>query len=219
MTCKLGDNCALLIIDPQNDFCTGGALEVPYADNIFSVINKLRPLFNENRVFVSQDWHPSNHVSFASTHNKNLFQKITISISDNEQIEQTLWPDHCVQNTHGAKFYNKFKLNPKDIVIKKGTMCMIDSYSAFGDSTKNFEYEKTPLHELLQKCNVDTVYIVGLTYNYCVSFTAKDATLLNYKTYVIYDATQAVQNKSVKHETNEMMSHGVNLISYKSLLK
>jgi nicotinamidase/pyrazinamidase len=216
MITKLGDNNALLIIDPQNDFCTGGTLEVPCSDNIFPVIDKLRPLFNEDRVFVSQDWHPSDHISFASVHRKSPYQDILIN-KNNEPLVQTLWPVHCVQNTFGAEFYEKFKKSPRDIVIKKGTHKMIDSYSAFGDATKNFEYEKTPLQDMLQKNKVDTVYIVGLSYNYCVSFTAKDATLLGYKTYVIYDATQSVQNESVKFETKDMMEHGVNLISYKSL--
>ena len=97
----------LILIDVQNDFMPGGSLPVPHGNEIVPVINKLIPRFD--LVVATQDWHPQTHKSFASNHKgKNLFEKIDLN-----GLEQTLWPDHCVQNTVGAEFHPK--LDPERI--------------------------------------------------------------------------------------------------------
>ena len=49
--------------------------------------------------------HPTGHISFASTHSKTPFTEISVPKlhSPGETISQMLWPDHCVQETHGSK--------------------------------------------------------------------------------------------------------------------
>jgi nicotinamidase/pyrazinamidase len=90
---------ALLIVDPQNDFCEGGSLAVKGSNEIFPIINQLKKLPQFKYVFISQDWHPAHHVSFASTHGLQPFTSITV----NDKMQE-LWPDHCVAGSHGADF-------------------------------------------------------------------------------------------------------------------
>ena len=56
----------LLIIDVQNDFCPGGALAVADGDAVVPVINRLAERFDH--VVLTQDWHPSGHSSFVTSH-------------------------------------------------------------------------------------------------------------------------------------------------------
>lgn len=116
-------NC-LIIVDVQNDFCPGGALEVKDGDQVVPVINKVSNLFD--KVIATKDWHPYNHVSFAKTHNKNVYDIIKIN-----DIEQVLWPVHCVQGTNGSDFHKDLDIRCLDLIVHKGTNPNIDSYSAF----------------------------------------------------------------------------------------
>ena len=85
----------LIIVDVQNDFMAGGSLEVPNANAIIPIINNLQGKFD--LIVATQDWHPANHKSFASNHpGKKPFEKIML-----HGLEQTLWPDHCVQGSVG----------------------------------------------------------------------------------------------------------------------
>ena len=89
---------ALILVDIQNDFVPGGALAVPEGDEVAPFANKI--MANYELVIATQDWHPANHKSFASQYTeKNIGDQIQL-----DDIPQILWPDHCVQNTDGAKF-------------------------------------------------------------------------------------------------------------------
>ena len=91
-------NEALIVIDVQNDFCPGGALAVGDGDAIVPGINALMAEFPA--VILTQDWHPADHGSFASQHaGRNIGEQI-----DLHGLPQTLWPDHCIQDSHGADF-------------------------------------------------------------------------------------------------------------------
>ena len=59
---------ALVVVDVQNDFLSGGRLEVPQGDEIVPLINRLQARFD--LVVATQDWHPGDHKSFASNHPK-----------------------------------------------------------------------------------------------------------------------------------------------------
>ena len=120
---------ALIVIDVQNDFCPGGSLAVPDGDAIVAGINRLAPSFPV-RVF-TQDWHPTSHSSFASSHEgKAPFETTELSYGT-----QVLWPDHCVQGSHGAEFHPGLETDTADIIIRKGFRRAIDSYSAFFEMT------------------------------------------------------------------------------------
>ena len=128
---------ALLIVDVQNDFLPGGALAVPDSDAILPVISRLiaaAPL-----VIATQDWHPKGHVSFASTHGKDVGDVVD---------GQHLWPDHCIQGAFGAELSGALDQTRISYFVKKGCDPLVDSYSAFFD---NAAIHKTDLDDYLQK--------------------------------------------------------------------
>lgn len=125
---KAPTNAALVIVDVQNDFCTGGNLAVPDGEKVVPVINSLRDHFQT--VVLTQDWHPAGHSSFASTHKAAPF-----SDKEMDYGTQKLWPDHCVQGTEGAAFHEDLKVNSDDLVLQKGNNPDVDSIRRFGKMT------------------------------------------------------------------------------------
>ena len=120
----------LVIVDLQNDFIKGGSLEVPDGDSIVDPINNI--INNYDLILATKDWHPKDHVSFASNHqNKTVGDIITLN-----GIDQVLWPDHCVQNTFGSDFPESLNVTNLKKVIYKGIEKQIDSYSGFFDNGK-----------------------------------------------------------------------------------
>jgi nicotinamidase/pyrazinamidase len=177
----------LICVDVQNDFCTGGSLAVPDGEQIVPVINELLPKFE--LVIFTKDWHFPTMYAFASQHpGKKPFDKYF-----NEQgQEDTLWPDHCVENTPGADIHKdiNFAKCAKDFYIfKKGNMVHYHPYSGFGEMNEKGESE---LAEFLRKKEVNEVVICGLAVDYCVRDTALDAAKEGFKTIVIEDATRAI---------------------------
>jgi len=171
---------ALLIVDMQNDFCPGGALAVENGDTIVHGINQLASKFEI--IATTQDWHPQNHGSFASSHpGAKPFDMGTLSGRD-----QVLWPDHCVQNTTGADFHPDLEVNARNFF--KGTNPDADSYSGFFDD----DGASTGLDEYLKSKNVTQVYICGLATDYCVKFTALDALKQGYAAVVLEDLCRGV---------------------------
>lgn len=134
---------------------------------------------------MSKDWHPANHTSFASNHtNKKPFEQHTIIIDDTSYL-QTLWPDHCVQNTPGAMFAPSLQVPQNAVTILKGMDPRYDSYSAFFDNARRAQ---TSLLQLLKKANVRTLYVCGLALDVCVLFTVMDALDLGFTTVLLLDA-------------------------------
>ena len=202
---------ALIVVDVQNDFCEGGALEVKNGNNVIPVINNLIRSSYFDLIIATQDWHPRNHKSFASNHKaKNIYDVIKL-----KGIAQVLWPDHCIQRTKGSRFHEDLDLGSKYKVFKKGKNPDIDSYSGFYD---NDHKSSTGLSEYLKSQNVIDVYIVGLATDYCVKFTALDSAKEGFKTYVIKDAVKGVnvQKDDSKNAFNEMKQVGIRIITSKS---
>ena len=195
----------LLVIDIQNDFCPGGRLEVNNGDKIVPVINRTSSLFP--RVVATQDWHPKDHVSFARNHNgKKYFD--TIRIGD---IDQVLWPDHCVQGSKGADFHSAIDDSQFNIILRKGTRKELDSYSAFFENDRK---TSTGLEYYLRGLGVVDVYISGLATDFCVFYTAMDAIKLKYNTFLIEDAVKGVNfpEGSVEKAKQTMSSAGINFV-------
>ncbi|MEZ5365611.1 MAG: bifunctional nicotinamidase/pyrazinamidase [Bryobacterales bacterium] len=166
---------ALLLIDLQYDFMPGGALAVKHGDEVVSVANELMPRFG--LVVASQDWHPSDHASFASQHPG----KKPGDVIQLDGLEQTLWPDHCVQGSHGAELHAELDVERIARVIHKGTDKRVDSYSAFFDNARR---RATGLEAYLRGKGVEAVYLMGLATDYCVKFSALDAAELGFRTSV-----------------------------------
>jgi len=174
---------ALIIVDVQYDFIPGGALPVPEGDRVVAVINQLQPKFD--LVVATQDWHPSSHGSFASNHPG----KKPGEIIQLHGLTQILWPDHCVQGSHGAEFVKELDTHRIARVFRKGTDPDVDSYSGLFD---NGHRKDTGLGDYLKDQKIDDVHIAGLATDYCVKFTALDAAKLGFRTHVLMDACRGV---------------------------
>ena len=201
---------ALIIVDIQNDFLPGGALAVSQGDTIITIVNRLIPKFG--LVIATQDWHPANHGSFASNHSGRKPGEMI----DLFGLNQILWPDHCVQNTFGASFSERLSIDLINRIFQKGTDPRIDSYSGFYDNGKK---KDTVLNDFLKDKLVDEVFIAGLATDYCVKYTAIDAADLGFQTYVISDATKAVNLHEDDGEKalGEMHEKGISIIDSGSI--
>jgi nicotinamidase/pyrazinamidase len=202
---------ALLLIDLQNDFLTGGALAVPQGDLVIPLANQLQPAFR--LVAATQDWHAANHQSFAANHLGRRPGDV-IKLRGRPQI---LWPVHCVQNTRGAQLAPGLRLQRVNKVFRKGTDPEIDSYSGFFD---NDHQRATGLGEYLRDKKVTEVYVMGLATDYCVKFTALDAVALGFKTFLIEDACRGVNLKpdDTAQAVQEMQQAGVHLVRTRQVM-
>jgi len=196
---------AFIAIDVQNDFCPGGALAVPDGDAVVPIINRLAAQFET--CILTQDWHPSQHVSFASTHpGARPYDPALVNGRD-----ATLWPDHCVQGSPGAGFHPGLDQGPYRLVLRKGFRPGLDSYSAFFENDGS---TPTGLDGYLRGLRLDTVYVAGLALDYCVYYSALDAASLGYRVVVIRDATRAVGSPagSAERAIAELHRHGVTMM-------
>lgn len=196
--------CALLVIDMQYDFLPGGALAVADGDAVLPVINRLGAMFS--RIIVTQDWHPAGHVSFASSHaGRAPFESIVLPYGP-----QTLWPDHCVQGSAGARLHDDLDLPHAQLILRKGCNAGIDSYSAFLEADRT---TTTGLAGYLKERGIDTVFVVGLALDFCVAWSAQDARAVGFDTYVIEDACRAIDmNGSLGAAWENMQAAGVHRI-------
>jgi len=156
---------ALIIIDIQNDFCPGGALAVNEGDEIVAGVNALMPEFQT--IVLTQDWHPKGHSSFASSHEGAEI----MSLIEMPYGPQVLWPDHCIQGSHGAEFHSDLNVDAAHMIVRKGFRPQIDSYSAFFENDQN---TPTGLEGYLRSRDVKKLTMVGLATDFCVNYSALD---------------------------------------------
>jgi len=196
-----GDTDLLLVIDVQNDFCPGGALAVPDGDAVVPVINALGRRFAH--VALTQDWHPADHLSFASQHpGRRPFETIALAYG-----AQTVWPDHCVQGTQGAALHAGLALPHAQLILRKGFRRAIDSYSAFRE---NDRATTTGLAAYLKERGLQRLYLVGLATDYCVAYSALDAVAAGFTAVVIADACRAIDlDGSLAQATARLREAGV----------
>ena len=194
----------LLIIDVQNDFVPGGSLPVPNGDKIVPVINAMQHKFD--LVIATQDWHPEDHISFASNHEgASLFDVIEI-----QGNPQTLWPNHCVQGTKGAELHPNLDTLKFEAVFRKGTDKTIDSYSAFYD---NGHLKSTGLAGYLKEKGTTQLYLCGLAADICVYFSIRDAVDAGFDCFFVEDASQALDVDAFGDIKKEMINMGIQLVS------
>lgn len=193
---------ALLVIDVQNDFCPHGALAVVGGDEIVAGINAAMPRFDA--VVMTQDWHPADHSSFASSHDA-----APMDIIEMPYGPQVLWPDHCVQGTAGAEFHRNLDVNRADMIVRKGYNPAIDSYSAFFENDR-----KTPtgLQGYLNTRGITQLILVGLATDFCVSYSAVDAAQLGFDVTVDLNLCRAIDfDGSLRIALNVMDKSNINL--------
>jgi nicotinamidase/pyrazinamidase len=193
--------CALLVIDMQYDFMPGGALAVAGGDALVPLINRLGALFRN--VVITQDWHPAGHISFAASHaGRAPFDSITLPYGP-----QTLWPEHCVQGTHGAALHADLAIDHAQLVLRKGCNAGIDSYSAFVEADR---ITQTGLAGYLKERGIDSVFVVGLALDFCVAWSALDARAAGFNTWIVADACKAIDlNGSLDKAWKDLQAAGV----------
>ncbi|HVY50173.1 MAG TPA: nicotinamidase [Devosia sp.] len=183
MPLRPGNSDALLVVDVQVDFLPGGRLAVARGDEIVGPINELARRFAV--VVLTQDWHPQNHVSFASNHpGKAPFETIELGYGT-----QVLWPDHCVIGSPGAQLAPGLAVPNAQMIVRKGFRPEVDSYSGFREADR-----KTPtgLAGYLRERGVKRTFAVGLATDFCVSWTAEDAAAAGFESVIIEDATRPI---------------------------
>ena len=196
---------ALIVIDPQIDFCPGGALAVQGGDSIMPEINQRLDKFET--AIVTQDWHPSGHSSFASSYpGQSAFGVVEMPYGD-----QVLWPDHCIAGTKGAEFHPELLINKVDAIIRKGSNPQIDSYSAFFENDRR---TPTGLAGLLRERGCKALTMVGLATDFCVAWSAIDGDNLGFAVEVDLEACRAIDlDGSLDKALSDMRAAGVTILS------
>ncbi|MFX1278869.1 MAG: bifunctional nicotinamidase/pyrazinamidase [Promethearchaeota archaeon] len=213
----INSKSALIVVDMQNDFIPGGALPVEEGDLIIGDINQLAKEFKKKEALVvlTQDWHPLNHMSFASNHpGRNPGDEFS---SDNGAIGPVLWPNHCVQNTKGAEFHKNLKVRLADEIIQKGMNPNVDSYSGFQDNDKKSE---TGLNKYLSSKNIAQIFICGLALDYCCYFTAMDGVNFGYDVYFVVDMSKGIDlpEGNIKKALENMKNKGIKFVNKASFI-
>ena len=194
---------ALVIIDVQNDFLINGSLEVSSANDVIEPINEI--IKNYTLVVATKDWHPLDHVSFVSNHpGKKIGDIIKI-----DNLDQILWPEHCIQKSKGSDFPKTLNFKTINKIIYKGTNPRIDSYSGFYDNGK---IRSTGLSDYLKANNVRSIDYVGLVTEYCVKFTVLDSIEEGFKTRVILNGIKGINLEESNQALSEMKSKGIDLL-------
>jgi nicotinamidase/pyrazinamidase len=199
------DTDILIITDVQNDFCPGGRLAVPEGDQVVPVINEMARKFRN--VLLTQDWHPAGHSSFASSHPGNEpFTQVAMPYGP-----QTLWPDHCVQGSTGARLRDDLDVPHAELIIRKGFRREIDSYSAFFE---NDHQTPTGLAGYLHERGFKRVFCVGLAFDFCVRYSAEDARTHGFDAVVVENACRAIDLAGSADDTRKTFRQiGVELVS------
>ncbi len=202
---------ALVIVDIQNDFMPGGALEVPAGDEVVPIANQL--ILRFELVVATQDWHPPDHGSFAANHPGHQ----PGDVIELDGLQQILWPVHCLRNSTGAQLVDEIDEDEIDRIFVKGTDPTVDSYSGFFD---NGHRRETGLGDFLKAEGTDAVYIMGVATDYCVKFTALDARQLGFQTFLVEDACRGVnlQPGDVDKALAEMRAAGVTITDSTAIL-
>ena len=203
-----GTDVALLVIDLQPDFMPGGALPCPHGDTIVPGIAALLSARHYHTVVATQDWHPADHASFASQHHgRKPFDAIEL-----HGQPQTLWPDHCVQGTEGASLDARVDWKRADLILRKGTQRLVDSYSAFRENIGPQAIRApTGLAGWLHERGIREVHICGLARDYCVLWSAQDAAISGFRVRFLWELTRPVAFASDEATRIALMEAGIEI--------
>jgi len=186
------DKDALILVDVQRDFCSGGALPVPDGEKVIPVLNKYIEKFSKAGALIvaTRDWHPPNHMSFKDYGG--------------------IWPSHCIQGTLGAEFHPDLKLPREVRIVSKATSADKEAYSGF---------DGTNLERELKDAGIKRVFVGGLATDYCVKSTVLDALRLGFETILLVDAIKGVDAKPGDSERaiEEMVRNGAKKASLNDL--
>jgi nicotinamidase/pyrazinamidase len=207
-------NTALLLVDPQFDFVENGSLQVPnsgidYQETTCAVTKELKKTYT---VRISRDFHPENHMSF-HTNNPGaavfttVKKTIKMANGEDKEIDQVVWPKHCVQGTHGAQFFGDLETLADD-VTEKGTDANVDSYSAFKDGSE----KETGLDAKLKAAGTINLLVAGIATDVCVEWTVNDAVAKGYKVYLLKSLCRGVYADKSEEAIARMAEKGVTIV-------
>ncbi|MDT8369655.1 MAG: bifunctional nicotinamidase/pyrazinamidase [Longimicrobiales bacterium] len=201
---------ALVVVDIQPDFLPGGALAVEGGDEILARVARLMAAESFELIVATQDWHPPDHVSFASHHPGHE----PMEIIELHGYDQTLWPDHCIQGTPGAHLVDGLPWDHVDAFIRKGTDPEADSYSAFRNNwNREGDRPATGLGGYLREREIEDVWICGLARDVCVRWTAEDAVEAGFRTTVLWDLTRSVDPSNDEVLRRDLTAKGVQTVN------
>jgi nicotinamidase/pyrazinamidase len=203
------ERSALLVVDIQPDFLPGGALPTHEGHTILEPVARLLAAGPFGLYVATQDWHPPDHVSFASNHAGRKPME-TIELYGHEQI---LWPDHCVQGTAGAALHPRLDTNRFSAIVRKAVDPKVDSYSAIRNNWNQAgERPPTGLAGYLRECAIEQLFIAGLARDFCVRWSAEDAVDEGFTTYVLWDLTRPVDPGSDAEVREALERRGVGIL-------
>ncbi len=199
-----GSKTAVIVVDVQADFTTAhkGSLAVEGSDEAYlkDVVKATGELKAAGLpIYATQDWHPADHMSFANN-NKGSKPYQLITLKDGRK--QVMWPDHCVQNTDGAKILLDEAVFTK--IVQKGTDSNFDSYSGFKDDGG----AETAMNKTLKEAGIETLVVYGIATDYCVKATVMDGLAAGYKIVVVQDLCRGVAPDTSKAAWAEMEKAG-----------
>ncbi|HCO49132.1 MAG TPA: bifunctional nicotinamidase/pyrazinamidase [Spirochaetaceae bacterium] len=208
---EISKKAALIVVDLQNDFCPGGALAVPGGDEILPAANTLLELMPIS--VLTQDWHPSGHISFASSTGQKPY-----TLDEGKDPPAVLWPDHCVAGSKGADFHPALRTEFARLILRKGTRRELDSYSAFFE---NDGVTSTGLAAWLSALGITSIVLLGLATDYCVKATAIDARSLGFDVDLVIEGTRGVEAApgDTKKAIETMKAAGCRLLALKEIIK
>jgi nicotinamidase-related amidase len=179
---QFGRGDALVLVDVQMDFLSGGSSPVPGAEEIIAPANRLLEMFSRwgLPIFATRDWHPRGHRSFIA--------------------QGGPWPPHCVAATPGARFAPGLRLPSSAVVVSKASDPARDAASGF---------DGTDLDARLRKAGVRRLVIAGLPTEYCVRATALDALLRGFSACIVEEAVRAVEARAGRRAMAELADKGV----------
>ena len=171
------------LIDVQPTFMSGGELPVADGEAVVPVVNRLLRRFAH--AFATQDWHPANHASFASTHpGKRPYDTIEVPYGS-----QILWPSHAIAGTPNAAIHPAINQHRIEAIIRKGFRQRLDSYSAFFENDRQ---TPTGLEGWLRQRGFSRLFLCGLATDFCVAWSAEDAVRLGFSVFVVEDACRGI---------------------------
>ncbi|HEV2680016.1 MAG TPA: bifunctional nicotinamidase/pyrazinamidase [Rhodanobacter sp.] len=214
MSRLLSPHAALIVVDVQPDFMPGGTLACHEGDVIVPDIDRLLRSRVFHHVVATQDWHPRGHISFASVHaGRAAFEQITLYGQP-----QTLWPDHCVQDTPGAELHPGIDWSALDALVRKGSDPGVDSYSGFRENHgPDGLRPRTGLAGWLRERDVDEVFVCGLARDVCVLWTAQDALELGFRTSLLWDLSRPVSPESDAATRTTLLAQGITIVEANEL--
>ncbi len=200
---------ALLVVDLQPDFMPGGALPCQQGDAIVPGIAALLASRHYRTVVATQDWHPADHVSFASQH----AGRAPFEVVDLHGHAQTLWPDHCVQGSPGAALDPRVGWDVADLILRKGTDQQVDSYSAFRENHgPRGDRPATGLAGWLHERGIAEVHVCGLARDYCVLWSAQDAAISGFRVRFLWELTRPVSSANDAATRIALVEGGIEVV-------